>query len=115
MLRRPIVCILLLWYLPACMTWRVSEGVNVKQIIESEHPSVVRLTLTGGLQRILRSPAIAGDSVAGVYKGANARIAVSDVTQVAIRKENDARTIGLGLAIVTAFAIVAAVRISQAN
>jgi hypothetical protein len=116
MLRRPLACLLLLWYLPACMTWHVSEGVNVKQLIETEHPKIVRLTLTGGSQLFLRQPRIvAGDSVSGVRKGTTSSIAVSDVTQVAIQKQSDARTIALGFAIVSVFAVVAAVRISQAN
>ena len=114
MTRRLIACALLVWYLPACMTWRVAEGVNVKQFVESEHPGVVRVTLTGGSQKVLNLVSIVpGDTLVGFLRGAPSRIAVSDITQIATRHESDKKTIALGLGIAAFFAAFAAVNISK--
>ena len=48
MLRRPIACALLLWYLAACTTWHVEKGVSPSQLISTKHPTAVRLNLADG-------------------------------------------------------------------
>ena len=99
-MRRPIACALLLWYLPACTTWHVEEGVNPLQLISTEQPSVVRLTRANGWHMVLHEPRIApGDSLAGVHNGARSSVALSDITQVATRKVSAFKTIGLAAGI----------------
>ena len=100
MLRRPIACALLLWYLAACTTWHVEKGVSPSQLISTKHPTAVRLNLADGSRMVLLEPRIAGDSLAGVSRnGAPSSVAVSDVTQVAIEKVDAGATIGLALGI----------------
>jgi len=109
MLRRPIACALLLWYLAACTTWHVEKGVSPSQLISTKHPTAVRLNLADGSRMDLLEPRItAGDSVAGVLRGTPAKVAVSDVTQVAIRKVDAGKTIGLALGITAGYGLLAA-------
>ena len=111
MLRRPIACALLLWYLAACTTWHVEKGASLKQLISTEHPMAVRLTRADGSHVVLNEPRItAGDSLAGVRNGAPSSVAVSDVTQVAIRKVSASKTIGLlAISIPVGAAIIAGI------
>ncbi len=111
MLRRPIVCTLLLCYLVACTSWHVEEGVSPLQLISTKHPHVVRLTRADGSHMDLNQPRIAaGDSVAGVRNGKPSSVAVSDVTQVATPKFGAGKTIGLFLglsAVAVGIAVIA--------
>ena len=103
MLRRAIACPLLLCYLAACTSWHVEKEVSPLQLISTQRPRVVRLTRADGSHMVLDQPGIAaGDSVAGVNNGVTARVAVSDVTQVATPRVSAGKTIGLflGLSVV---------------
>jgi hypothetical protein len=105
MRRRPIAYALLLWYLPACTVWHFEDGVRPQQLIAAQHPNAVRVTLPDRSRIVLHQPRIAaGDSLAGVLNGAPSSFAVSDVTQVAIRKISAGRTVLLvaGIAVVAA-------------
>ena len=109
MLRRSIACALLLWYLAACTSWHVEKGVSPLQLIPTEHPSAVRLTQADGSHIVLHQPRIGvGDSLAGVNNGTPSSVAVSEVTQVAIRKVSAGKTIGLAVGILTVVAAIAA-------
>ena len=115
MLRRPVACALLLWYLPACTSWHVEKGVNPLQLISTAHPKKVRLTRADGSQVVLHQPQIGvGDSVSGVrngvFSGATVSVRVSDVTQVAIRKVSAGQTIALVIAIPV---VVAGIRLAE--
>ena len=100
MLRRPIASALLLWCLAACTTWHVEKGVSPLLLISTEYPSAVRLTRADSSQIVLHQPRIAvGDSLAGLHNGAPSSVAVSDVTQIAIRRFSTRKTLGLILAI----------------
>jgi hypothetical protein len=106
-LPRPIACALLLWYLPACTSWHVEKGVSLLQLISTEHPPAVRLTRADGSYIVLHQPRMsAGDSLTGVHNGVPSRVAVSDVTQVAIRKVSADKTIALAFGI-SVIAIIA--------
>ncbi len=98
MLRRPIVCTLLLCYLAACTGWHVHEGVSPLELISTKQPHVVRLTRADGSRMVLDEPRIvAGDSLAGTHYRVASRVALSDVTQVATPKFSAGKTIGLFL------------------
>ena len=106
--RRPIAYVLLLVYLPACTAWHVEQGVSPQQLIAAQHPNVVRVTLPDRSWIVLHQPRIAaGDSVAGILNGAPSSVAVSDVTQVAIRKVSAGRTVGLVASVAAIAAFVA--------
>jgi len=110
MLRRPIGCALFLCDLAACTTWHVEKGVSASLLISTEHPTAVRLTRADGSHVVLDEPRIAaGDSLAGVRNGARSNVAVSDFTQVAIRKVSASKTIGLALSIPVGVAIIAGI------
>lgn len=118
MARRPIAYALLLWYLPACITWHVEPGVSPEQLIATQHPDFIRVTRTDSSRLVLRQPRIAaGDSVSGVHNGAPSSVAISDITQVGIRKFNAGRTIGLllGMSAIIAGVVVVSVAGSIEN
>ena len=102
MLRRPIVCALLLCYLTACMSWHVQEEVSPLQLISTKHPRAVRLTRADGSRIVLEQPRIAaGDSLTGTHNRVLKSVAVSDVRQVATRRVSPGKTIGLFLGLST--------------
>ena len=100
--RRPIACTLLLWFLAGCTSWRV-QNLTPQQTIDRWHPASVRVTTADSSEFVLDQPEIAGgDSLTGLLNGAPSSVAVSDVTQVAIRKVSTGKTVGLvaGIAVV---------------
>lgn len=94
MRRRSIALAVLVWFVPACTTWQVQQGITPQQLIAARKPEAVRVTLPDSSQIILHKPLIAGDSVAGFVHGRDSSIAASDVRQVAIRKVSGGRTAG---------------------
>ncbi len=101
MLRRPIACALLVWYLAACTTWHVQKAGSPPQIISAQQPTAVRLTQANGSHVVVEEPRVVGDdSLAGVSHGRPFKVAVSDVRQVAIKEVDAGRTIGLALGLV---------------
>jgi hypothetical protein len=116
MRRQPIACALLLCYLAACTSWHVEKGVSPLELISTEHPTAVRLTRADGLHIVLHEPRIAaGDSVAGFRDniiGAPFSVAVSDVTQAAIRKVSASKTIGLVVGIPVGYLIIGVIIVS---
>src|SRR6267143_4920503 len=108
--RRPTAYPLLLWYLAGCTAWRV-QNLTPQQVIDRWHPASVRVTTSYSSEFVLDQPRIAGsDSLAGIHNGATTTVAVSDVTQVAIRRFSAGKTVGLILAmnVVLAFVVEAA-------
>ena len=104
--RRPIAYTLLLWYLAGCTTWRV-QNLTPQQVIDRWHPASVRVTTADSSEFVLNHPRIAGgDSLAGLRGGAPSSVAVSDVTQVAIRRFSTGKTVGLILALNGVFAFI---------
>jgi hypothetical protein len=58
---------------------------------------------------VVDEPRVVGDdSLAGVFHGRPFKVAVSDVTQVAIRKVDAGKTIGLALGITAGYGLLAA-------
>jgi len=109
MRRRPIALALLLWYVPACTSWHVEQGVSPQQLIATQHPNAVRVTLPDRSHIVLHQPSnAAGDSLAGIIDGKASTVAASDVTQIAIRKVSDGRTVGLVLGLGLLAATIAA-------
>ena len=112
--RRPIACTLLLWFLAGCTSWHV-QNLTPQQIIDRWHPTSVRVTTADRSEVVLDQPEIAGsDSLTGLHKGAPSSVAVSDVTQVAIRKFSTGKTVGLvtGISVVAVY-IAAAIALSN--
>lgn len=96
--RRSIACALVVWHLAACTSWHVEKAVTPPQFISAEQPTSVRLTRTNGSYVVVDEPrVVGGDSLAGVSHGRPFKVAVADVTQVAIQKVDAGKTIGLAL------------------
>lgn len=93
MLLRSIACALLL-SLTACMGWYNKEGRYTKEVVTSEHPPKIRVTLRDSSVVVLEHPTIValGDSVAGETEGVTSRVALKDVTVVGIRRVSERRT-----------------------
>ena len=104
MQRRAIGLALLLWYVPACTTWQVAEGITPQRLIADQHPAAVRVTLPDSSQIVLDAPSIAGDSVAGLVDGRDSSVVASDIKQVAVRRVSGGKTAGMvvGLGLVAA-------------
>ncbi len=95
MRRRAIALALLIWYVPACTYWQVAQGITPQQLIADKHPAEVRVTLPDSSQIVLDEPSIAGDSLAGFVNSKDFSVVASDVTQVAVRRVNGRKTVGL--------------------
>jgi len=79
--------LLLVFYLPACHSWRI-ENVAPEQLISSKHPDKVRVRLADSSGVELQQPSIAGDSLRGYDKQGARAVALSDVHSIAARHAN---------------------------
>ena len=99
-MRRFIACILLPCYLAACTSWKTQQ-VSPQQVISEEQPDWVRVTLTNGSQRVLKEPAVSGDTLSGLSDaGIPVHIPLADVVDVAVEKTNALKTAALIYAVV---------------
>lgn len=114
MRRRSIALAMLLWYVPACTTWQVTQGVTPQQLIADRHPPAVRVTLPDSSRIVLDEPSIEGDSLVGFVGAKDSSVAAADITQIAVRKVSTGKTVGLvfGLALLGA-TIAAGVALSN--
>ena len=85
--------LLLLLHSSGCSTWRTQPGVSAATLIRARHPARARLDLVSGRRTELRAPVVQGDTVLGLVRGDTARVAVADVTGVAVRGFSPARTL----------------------
>jgi type IV pilus biogenesis protein CpaD/CtpE len=100
---RPIVCALLVLYLSACTGWHTVERQGLTQLINTDHPTTVRVTMRDSSVIVLEQPKMAfGDSLSGLVNGARSNVAVADVTQVQIRRVNERRTTAIFFAVAVA-------------
>ena len=91
--RQLLACALMLLSLSACIHWRVRTGSSVHTLITNEHPTTVRVTLRDGSVMVLDQPRMtAVNTLSGISNGAQASVAASDVTQVAVRGVNERAT-----------------------
>jgi hypothetical protein len=82
-----------------CTRWRVEELPPV-QVIEQQRPDQIQLRRHDGERLVLQRPWVDGDSLAGLRARDTTRVAVADVSAVAVRRFGAVETLGL-----TAFAI----------
>ena len=91
-LARRVIAALLLVLLNACYSWRTTT-ISPAQLIPEEEPSIIRVTLTDGMQLTLRDPTIRNDSL--VHENGRARVVLSDVSAVELWHFSVAKTIGI--------------------
>lgn len=90
---RPIACALLLLNLAACMGWHGVETNGMRQMIKSDHPTAIRVTLRNDSIMVLDQPKMAfGDSVSGLRNGARSNVAAADITHIEVRRVNELAT-----------------------
>ena len=95
MARRPIAYLLLLAYLPACMSWQVERGISPEHMIADQRPDTIRVTRLDDSRIVLVQPRIVpGDSVNAIHNGYRARLALSDITQIETKRFNAGTTVG---------------------
>ena len=97
------------WWLAAaaamagCTQWH-PESVSPSDVVATNHPARLRVTARDSSVTIVDAPLVAGDSLRGRVGGSAWAIALSDVSEVAVRRihgGHSALLIG-GLAAVTA-------------
>ena len=105
---RPIAWALLLLYLPACTGWYAVERQGLTQMINTDHPTKVRVTMRDSSIILLEQPKLAfGDSLSGLVNGARSNVAVRDVTQVEVRRVNELATTAIFFGVAVAGLITA--------
>ena len=108
-----IAALLLLLYLPACTSWavRANQTTSYEEFLQNEQPESVRATKADGSTVVLTSPEVHADSLVGIVVTRRVQtrgtttdtisIAISDVRQVEVKKNDTWKTVGLvaGLAL----------------
>ena len=103
--------VLAAWCSSACTHWKVQSAFP-EQVV-SRHPQRVRVTRKDGSRIVLRRPAIVGDTVYGAPRDGRTAagsphpaVALTDVSEVAVRRVNVAQTttLALGTLALAAFA-----------
>ncbi|HYC30693.1 MAG TPA: hypothetical protein VEB59_00305 [Gemmatimonadales bacterium] len=93
---------------PACTRWRV-EQLPPAQLIEQNRPGKVQLRRHDGERLVLKRPWVDGDSLAGLHDRDTTRVAVADVSTVAVRRFGPLETLGLTAFTVGALALTCAI------
>ena len=116
--RSIIAAVVLPMYLASCTSWQVQE-LAPAQVLQQEQPAKIRVTRTSS-QFVLENPAISGDTLSGFVKhrrgvlrtcsafehsiscnllddGLRLSIPVSSVDEVAVRKSDTGKTVGVAV------------------
>ena len=95
--------VLAAWSSSACAHWKVQSAFP-EQIVSARHPPKVRVTRDDGSQIVLRQPVIVGDTIYGAPRNGRVTagsprpsVALTDVSDVAVRKVNVVSTVALTL------------------
>lgn len=109
--RRWAALLSLTCYLPACTGWKTQQAAP-QDVIATRHPQAIKVTRSDGTQIEIANPEMKADSLVGVRAGsapgdsvrARVAIALPDISQVAVRQTDAARTValaaGVGLAVI---------------
>lgn len=80
-----------------CMSWH-TEGAGPDQVIARDHPKQLRVDRKDSTRVVLSQPHLSGDSLIGLQNRLESGVPLSDVSSVAVRKLDVAKTIGIPLA-----------------
>jgi len=127
--RRILSCILLPAYLSSCVkTWEVQRA-SPEQVVEEQQPSTIRIGIADGSEVVLEEPRVSGDSVVGLaerefsWKGSvylppdtssSFGVPLADISQLAVKKTDVLRSIGIGVLAVVVLGTAIAVGMSTA-
>ena len=93
------VTLVLLGQLNACTSWRV-QSVTPGQLFARGTPKEVRVQRPDATRMVLKRPQLVGDSLFGRTDGKTAAVYVRDVSEIAVRRPNALKTVGLIVGIV---------------
>lgn len=87
-----------LFALAGCTRWRTQQ-VSPAGLLTSESPRKIRVTRTDRSRVVLHQPQLVGDTIIGgrTRKGVRAKVPLSEVKQVAVRKWDPFGTAGVVL------------------
>ena len=111
--RRTVALVLLSCYLPSCTSWH-TQRAGVETVVESRQPDKIQIMTHYGDKFALANPRIEGDSLVGIQYNVSMNpprraVALSDIRQVALRKTDVGKTVGLVVGLgVAALLVVAA-------
>jgi hypothetical protein len=105
-LRRLVVVLLLLT--GACTSWHV-ETLPPAQLVAEQEPDQVRVRLVDRQRFVLRMPAVLGDSLVGTQDGGTRSVALAEVNEIAVRRGNTLKSIGLVVGVVAGALLIIAI------
>jgi hypothetical protein len=100
--------LLLATTLAACTSWQV-QTVTPEQVVTTQHPSTVRVQRLDGTRAVVDDPRIGGDSLLGLTIGKPIGVPLADIHQVAVKRGNAGKTVGLVLAVTVGVIVLAGV------
>ena len=107
-IRKTVVTLFLLGSVPACYDWHV-QPLSPDATIVPISSGVVRVSLQGGQQLVLRHLELAGDTLRGWGTGSSGDVVLavplSQVTRLETRTVNSVRAFGLTLATTILFLV----------
>ena len=106
-----LACVFLVLCLSACTTWRLSE-MAPQTLVATERPGRIRVTRSDGSELVLRSPSIRADSLYGLQRGVvggvrgdrSVGIPLTDIRQLAVGRDDLAKSVGLTVLILAVVA-----------
>ena len=108
--QRPGAALLLLLFLPSCVTRQVA-GPTPAAYLQREHPSWAKVTRTNGVEFKIRAPVVIADTLRGtLYEDSRTPVVVpmNEIQRVEVERFSTGRTLGLiGLSLVVLGLIVA--------
>ena len=80
--------------LSACSSWH-TQRLTPAQVIAEQHPRAVRIGRADGNRLVLGEPQVTVDSLVGNTGGGRASVALADIREIAVRRGDPGKTIGL--------------------
>jgi len=90
----------------ACTSWRV-QSVTPRELLAHEHPDAIQIRERGGAIYVLGSPGLEGDTLTGVVRNVEQRIALATIDRVSVQRFDLGRTMGRGLLTMAGFFVAA--------
>ena len=80
--------------LSACSSWH-TQPLTPAQVIAEQHPQAVRIGRADGNRQVIVEPQVTVDSLVGNSDGGRASVALADIREIAVRRSDPGKTIGL--------------------
>ena len=90
---RSVIFLAAIFLLPACYSWDIAE-VSPRAFIEEQRPADVRVQMRDGPKIMFENPEISNDSIVGFTGEGQGQLALSEVTELEVRRFSGVRTGG---------------------